>query len=108
MFEVGQAAVDGLGVVVWPSLLLGSLLQPLLQAVVGAGQEHHQVRSADLQRERGRFKQWRLSLIICGGLSLNWRKVRAAYSSQPAAWVNLILKSRKLRSKCQNRAKGSV
>lgn len=51
MFEVGQAAVDGLGVVVGSSLLLSSLLQPLLQTVVGAGQEHHQVRSADLKGE---------------------------------------------------------
>ena len=52
LFEVGQAAVDGLGVVVGPPLLLGSLLQPLLQAVAGAGQEHHQVGGADLKRER--------------------------------------------------------
>ena len=52
LFEVGQAAVDGLGVVVGPPLLLGSLLQPLLQAVAGAGQEHHQVRSADLPGKR--------------------------------------------------------
>lgn len=54
LLEVGEAAVDGLGVVVRSSLLLGSLVQPLLQAVVGAGQEHHQVRGADLpgaQRE---------------------------------------------------------
>lgn len=56
LFEVGQAAVDGLGVVVRSPLLLGSFLQPLLQTVVGAGQEHHQVRSADLwgERRRGR------------------------------------------------------
>ena len=52
LFEVGQAAVDGLGVVVRSSLLLGSFLQPLLQAVVGAGEEHHQVRSADLRAHR--------------------------------------------------------
>lgn len=56
LFEVGQAAVDGLGVVVRSSMLLGAFLQPLLQTVVGAGQEHHQVRSADLQGERRRGK----------------------------------------------------
>ena len=54
LLEVGQAAVGGLGVVVGSALLLGSLLQPLLQPVVGAGQEHHQVRGADLKgRNRG-------------------------------------------------------
>lgn len=62
LFEVGQAAVDGLGVIVGSSLLLGSFLQPLLQTVVGAGQEHHQVGSADLpvgrERERGRVKHY--------------------------------------------------
>lgn len=52
LFEVGQAAVDGLGVIVWPPLLLGSFVQPLLQVEVGAGQEHHQVRSADLPGNR--------------------------------------------------------
>lgn len=52
MFEVGEAAVDGFGVVVRSSLLLGSFLQPLLQTVVGAGQENHQVRSADLPGEK--------------------------------------------------------
>lgn len=52
LFEVGQAAVDGLGVIVWPSLLLGSFVQPLLQTVISAGQEHHQVRGADLPGER--------------------------------------------------------
>ena len=56
MFEVGQAAVDGLGVVVRSALLLSSFLQPLLQTVVGAGQEHDQVRSADLPGDRGRVK----------------------------------------------------
>lgn len=56
MFEVGQAAVDGLGVIVWPPLLLGSFVQPLLQVEVGAGQEHHQVRSADLPGNRGLVK----------------------------------------------------
>lgn len=48
LLEVGEAAIDGLWVVVGSSLLLGSFLQPLLQTVVGAGQEKHQVRSADL------------------------------------------------------------
>lgn len=51
LFEVGQAAVDGLWVIVWSSLLLSSLVQPLLQTVVRAGEEHHQVRSADLPEE---------------------------------------------------------
>lgn len=55
MFEVGQAAVDGLGVIVRSSLLLGPFVQPLLQTVVGAGQEHHQVGSADLPGDRGGF-----------------------------------------------------
>ena len=48
LFEVGQAAINGLGVVIRSSLLLSPLLQPLLQTVVCAGQEDHQVRSADL------------------------------------------------------------
>lgn len=52
LFEVGQAAVDGLGIIVRPSLLLGSFVQPLLQTMIGAGQEHHQVRGADLPGER--------------------------------------------------------
>lgn len=56
LLEVGQAAVDGLGVVVRSSLLLGPFLQPLLQMVVGAGQEHHQVRSTDLPGEGRRVK----------------------------------------------------
>lgn len=57
LFEVGQAAVDGLGVIVRSSLLLGSFVQPLLQMVVGTGQEHHQVRSADLPEERRHVKR---------------------------------------------------
>lgn len=56
LFEVGQAAVNGLGVIVRPPLLLGSFVQPLLQVEVGAGQEHHQVRSADLPGNRGLVK----------------------------------------------------
>lgn len=52
LFEVGQTALNGLGVVVRPSLLLGSFLQPLLQTVVSAGQEHHKVRSTDLAGEK--------------------------------------------------------
>lgn len=48
LLEVGQAAVNGLGIVVRSSLLLSSFLQPLLQAVAGAGQEHDHVRGADL------------------------------------------------------------
>lgn len=55
MFEVGQAAVDGLGIIVRSSLLLGPFVQPLLQTVVGAGQEHHQVGGADLPGDRGGF-----------------------------------------------------
>lgn len=52
LFKVGQAAVDGLGIIVRSSLLLGSFVQPLLQTVVGAGQKHHQVRGADLPGHR--------------------------------------------------------
>lgn len=48
LFEVGQAAVDGLGVIIRSSLLLSSFVQPLLQTVVGAGKKHHQVRGANL------------------------------------------------------------
>lgn len=48
LLEVGQAPVNGLGVIIWSSLLLSSFVQPFLQAVVGAGQKHHQVRGADL------------------------------------------------------------
>lgn len=55
LLEVGQAAVDGLRVIVRSSLLLGPFVQPLLQTVVGAGQEHHQVGSADLPGDRGGF-----------------------------------------------------
>lgn len=58
LFEVGQAAVDGLGVIVRSSLLLPPFVQPLLQSVVGAGQEHHQVGSADLPGDRGGFYEW--------------------------------------------------
>lgn len=50
LFEVSQAPVDGLGVIIRSSLLLGSFVQPLLQTVVGASQKHHQVRGADLGR----------------------------------------------------------
>lgn len=63
LFEVGQAAVDGLGVIVRSSLLLGPFVQPLLQMVVGAGQEHHQVRSADLPGERRRVRPLTLTFI---------------------------------------------
>lgn len=58
LLEVGQAAVDGFGVIVGSPLLLGPFLQPLLQAVVGAGQEHHQVWGADLPGERGRVRHY--------------------------------------------------
>lgn len=37
LFEVGQAAIDGLWVIIWSSLLFGSLVQPFLQVVVCAG-----------------------------------------------------------------------
>lgn len=52
LFEVGQAAIDGLWVIIWSSLLFGSLVQPFLQVVVCAGEEHNQVRGADLQGEK--------------------------------------------------------
>lgn len=52
LLEVGQTAVDGLGVIIGSSLLLGSFVQPFLQTVVGAGQKHHQVRGADLAGHR--------------------------------------------------------
>lgn len=52
LFEVGQAAIDGLWIIIWSSLLLGSFVQPLLQVVVCAGQEHDQVRSAYLPGEK--------------------------------------------------------
>lgn len=65
MFEVGQAAVDGLGVIVRSSLLLGPFVQPLLQTVVGAGQEHHQVGSADLPGDRGGFVKSDIISYLC-------------------------------------------
>lgn len=52
LFEVGQAAINGLWVIIWSSLLLGSFVQPLLQVVVCAGQENNQVRSAYLPGEK--------------------------------------------------------
>ena len=52
LFEVGQAAIDGLWVIIWSSLLFSSLVQPFFQAVVCAGEENNQVRSADLRVEK--------------------------------------------------------
>lgn len=51
LLKVGQTPVDGFGVVVGATLLLGPPLQALLQAVGGARQKHHHVGSADLAAE---------------------------------------------------------
>lgn len=52
LFEISQASIDSFRVVIWATLLLRTLLQTLLQTLIGAGQEHHQVWSTDLQRQR--------------------------------------------------------